>query len=627
MDTQTETFRQFRPDSTDPKSLSHNTVYTIFGDSKGNIWLATDMGVNRFDPATGGFIRYIHNPKNASTLIHNEILSFCEDGKGNLWIGTYGKGIDRLNPETGRFEHFTGIAELNTAVVYGILEDDAGRLWLSSNNGILRFNPESLEVNQFNIEDGLQSNEFNGTSYFKSFSGEMFFGGQYGFNSFYPKDVIVDSIPPRIVLADLQIRNESISPGEDSPIKFHINETKEIVLNYKQNNFTLYFSALHYANPELNHYRYKLEGFDDEWIDVGSKRFVSYTSLPYRTYTFRVIAANADGVWNNEGLSVRIKVKPPFWATVFFKILMALLFVAVLIYLVRRQISATQKQKKILEEKFRSSSNELEEARRQLEAQHDEIILQKRELKTREKDQENLLWFNQGLGLFSELFSKNRNDLDKLCHVTIEKLVEYVDAQQGGIFLLKEENVLEPVLELTAHYAFSAERANQSFGIGEGFVGACFKDKHFLEVDNLTENYTEFKSGLGGEYLKHLLLAPLIVNEACIGVIELASFKKLKGYRISFIEKLLENFASIISTEQATNRLKSLIDKYQQQSKDLEDSEEQLRINLEEIMAAQQESNQREDELIKLAEEAATREEMLNQQIQELKEQLESLKK
>lgn len=625
MDMEQETFTRYLPDPENPNSLSNTTVYAIYGDRSGNTWLATDLGINRYNPETGGFVRYIHQENDENSVIHNEILSFCENRQGDLWIGTYGQGLDRLNPVTADFTHYSDVPLLKTAVIYGILEDETGILWLSTNNGIIKFNPVNREANQFSIEDGLQSNEFNGTSYFKSQTGEMFFGGQYGFNSFYPQHVVIDTVPPQIILSDLQVHNTSVQPGEDSPISVHIHEAREIVLNHKQNNFTLYFSALHYANPGLNQYRYKLEGFDDEWIDVGNKRFVSYTSLPYKTYLFRVIAANSDGVWNETGLSVKIRIKPPFWATLWFRIFLVIAIIWSVVYLVQNRLTAARRQKQIIEEKFRESSKELEEARKQLEIQHNEIVIQKRELKLRAKDQENLLWFNQGLGLFSDIFSKNRDDHRKLCQVTIQKLVDYVDAQQGGIFLLNEEDENDRYLELIANYAYAEERVNQRFHIGEGYVGACFRDRQLTEVDNLTEQYTRLNSGLGSLYLRHLLLVPLKINDICIGVVELGSFRKIKGYRISFIEKLMESFAAILNTEQASARLKRLIEKSTLQSQELEASEEQLRMNLEEIMATQEESSRREDELIKLAEESATREEMLNQEIEKLTRQLEQL--
>jgi two-component system, sensor histidine kinase ChiS len=625
MEMATESFTQFIPDTNNPKSLSNSTVYCIYGDQSEGIWLATDFGVNKFDPASGGFIHYIHNDKDTASLIHNEILSFLEDKQGNLWIGTYGKGLDKFNPKNQTFTHYTAIKSLSTAVIYGILEDNNENLWLSTNNGIIKFNPARGEINQFSIEDGLQSNEFNGTSYFKSFTGEMFFGGQYGFNSFFPNAVVKDSVPPKIIMSGLQVGNKSVVPGSHSPIDQHISEVKEIHLNYRQNNFTLYFSALHFANPAQNKYKYKLEGFDEDWIDAGNRRFVSYTSLPYKTYTFRVIASNSDGIWNEKGLSVKIKIRPPFWATIWFRIFMFLVICSAVYYGVRKRLSFEKKQKLVFENKFQASSKELQEAREKLELQHDEIVVQKRELKLREKDQENLLWFNQGLGLFSDLISRNKDDLTLLCRIFIQKLVEYVEAQQGGVFLINDDQEEESFLELIAHFAFSEERTHRQFMPGEGYVGACFTSKEFMEIDNVTENYTEISSGLGKEYLKYLLFAPLKINDQCIGVIELGSFRKIKGYRVSFVEKLMETFASNINTEKANAKLKKLIEHSTMQSKELAESEEQLRMNLEEIMATQEESARREDELIKLAEESATHEEMLSQEIESLKRRIDEL--
>ncbi len=383
----------------------------------------------------------------------------------------------------------------------------------------------------------------------------MFFGGQYGFNCFFPNMVVKDSVAPKIIISAFEVSNRLVSPGKNSPINQHISEVKEIRLNYRQNNFTLYFSALHYANPEKNHYRYMLEGFDKEWIDAGTRRFVSYTSLPYKSYNLRVQASNADGIWNDKGLSVKIKIVPPFWATLWFRILFIVIVLYGTYYLIRRRINVAQQQKLIFEQKFQASSKELEEAQSQLEKQHAEIVVQKRELILREKDQENLLWFNKGLGLFSDIISKNKDSISSLSQVFIKELVNYVEAQQGGVFLLNDEDENAPVLELVASYAFDAERMNQQFLPGEGYIGTCYKSKQFLEIDNITEKYTVLKSGLGTEYLKHLLFAPMKINDQCIGVVEIGSFRKIKGYRVSFIEKLMESFTSTISTEKANAKL------------------------------------------------------------------------
>ncbi len=625
MDISTEDFTPYLPDTSSNKTVCNETVYAIYGARDGKIWMATDFGVNVYDPLTGLFHHFKHNKENPNSLIHNEILCFHEDGKGHMWIGTYGRGFDKYIPESNRFIHFQHVDEISTAVIYGILQDPSGLFWMSTNNGLLNFNERSGQIKQFTIEDGLQSNEFNGTSYFQSPAGEMYFGGQYGFNSFYPSDVKIDTIVPSIVLSELLIHNKAIVPGNDSPIKVHVNMAREIVLNHRQNNFTLYFSALHFANPERNQYKYKLEGFDKDWIEAGTRRFASYTNLPYKNFRFLVQASNSDGAWNKNGLVVTIKVKPPFWATIWFKILLFVAIIGLLYFIFRRRVSSAQRQKILVEEKLKVNVEKLNEAQRQLEEQKTEIVLQKRELTSRQKDQENLLWFNQGLGMLSDLISKHRENLPSLCQEFLEQLIDYVEAQQGGIFLISDHEQ-DTVLELISHYAFSSERVEQKFAIGEGYVGTCFKEKKFLEIDNLSEKYSQFSSGLGSMYIKYLVLAPLIVDHECIGVLEIGSFRKIKGYRITFIEKVVETFASTVFTEQANSKLKKYYEQTAEQTRELAQNEETLRMNLEELMAAQEESARREDELIKLAEEAATREEMLTQEIETLKEQIEKMK-
>lgn len=627
MDIETETFTRYLPDPENPASLSNTTAYTIYADQSGDIWIATDYGVNKYDPAIDGFVHNIHEERDTNTIIHNEIMAFHEDAEGFLWIGTYGFGIDRFDKSTNSFKHYSHIPELSKAVIYGILEDGEHNLWLSTNNGIIRFNPKTEQTKVFSVEDGLQSNEFNGTSYYKSNSGEMFFGGQYGFNSFYPREVLIDSIVPQIILTDLLVNNNVVVPGENAPISKHVSEINEIILGHRENNFTLYFSALHFANPEHNRYKYKLVGFDDQWIDAGTRRFVSYTNLPYRSYTFRVLAANSDGVWNEEGLSVKIRVKPPFWSTFWFRLLIILLIIAAIYYFYKKRTQFLEKQKQILQEKIEQSNQELKDATEKLTKQQEEIIIQKRELRLREKDQQELLWFNQGISTFSDIVSKHKHDIKGLCQNVINNIIEYVEAQQGGIFLIQDDDEDDPYLELIAYHAYSDEKINKQFKPGEGYVGTCFIENKFLEIDNLSNDYAVFQSGLGKETLKHLILFPLKVSDTCIGVIELASFKKLKGFRISFVEKLIETLASTINTERANLKMKKIIDESERQAREIQEREHQLRIQLEENMAKQEESNLRESEFTRVLEEAAKREENLNKQIKKLKTALASKKK
>lgn len=611
-----------------PNSLNNNTAYYIYGDSHGTIWIATDKGINKFDPGIDGFSHYVSQPEDSNSLSSDELLTIYEDRNGTLWIGTYAKGINSFDPETETFNRFEEISKLSTAVVYGILEDDQSNLWLSTNDGVFKFNPaEKRILRHFTVEDGLQSNEFNGGAYFVSMSGEMFFGGQYGFNSFLPNKVSVDKIPPKIILTELKINNKTITPGEDSPIDSHISEVTDITLNSRQNNFTLSFAGLHFANPNGNQYKHMLEGFDKDWIDGGTQRFVSYTSLPYKTYYFRVKAANSDGIWDENGLTIRIKIKPPFYSTTAFRILIILLIIVIIYFFIRNRINMENKQKEKLQKEIEKSTHELEDARIQLEKQREEITIQKQEIKLREKEQEDIMWFNEGLNKFSELMSKNKGDIKKLTREIISNLVDYVGAEQGGVFLLDDENRDDMKLQLVGSYAYNKERSNQKFLIGEGYIGTCFKEKKVIELEHPEKEYTTVRSGLGEEFPKYLIFIPIKMDETIEGVIEVASFKKLKGYRVSFVQKMAETLTSIISTEKATQRMLKIVDQSKLQSEELLAQEETLRQNLEEMSATQEDAMRREDDLIKQAEEFATNETLLQDELEKLKSENQKLKK
>ena len=627
MNLTSEEIKRYVPNPNDPFALNNLTAYYIYGDRSGTIWVATDNGLNKYVPENDGFIHYTSNENDSNSLSSNELLTIYEDKIGTLWIGTYAHGINSFNKETEKFNRYEEIPELATAVVYGIFDDDQNNFWLSTNDGILKFNPNTHPaVKKFTIEDGLQSNEYNGGAYFKSSSGEIFFGGQYGFNSFFPKKVMVDTTQPKIILTELKINNTIQRPGENSLIPYQISEMKEIVLRSGQNNITLTFAGLHYANPKSNKYKYILEGFDKEWIEAGTNRTVSYTSLPYKTYTFIVKASNSDGIWNRNGLALKIRIKPPYYKTTGFRLLIIILIALGIYYFIRNRINRENKQKEKLQKEIENFTQELEEAKLQLEQQKEEITIQKQEIKLREKEQQDIMWFNQGLNKFSDLMSKNKGDLNLLTKNTIKTLVDYVEAEQGGIFLLNDENPDEEFLELVANYAYNEERLNNKFMIGEGYIGTCFKEKNVIELDSPDKGYTKVKSGLGEEEPKHIVFIPIKMDESVIGVIEIASFKKLKGYKVSFIQKMSETLHSIISSEKFTEKMLKMVEQSKLQSEELLAQEEIMKQNLEEMAESQQEAMQREDFLVKQAEEFATNEALMQDEISKLKTEIEDLK-
>jgi len=328
------TFIHYRNDPNNPNSLSNDFVRAIYEDRSGTFWIGTEGGgLNNFDRASETFTHYRADPNNPNSLNNDYIFSIHEDQLGFLWLSTWGGGLNKFDKVNVKFSHYTEKDGLPNDAVYGILEDDQENLWLSTNNGLSKFNPKTEIFRNYSAEDGLQSNEFNGGSFYKSRSGEMFFGGIEGFNAFYP-DQIKDNpfIPPIIITAFSKLNREV---EFDKPLS----QVKELKLSYKDYVFSFEFAALDFTAPEKNMYAYKMEGLDDDWVYTSSKkRFATYTTLAPGSYTFRVKGSNNDGVWNEQGASMKIIITPPIWKTWWFQSIAALLLIGLAYLLFRRRL-------------------------------------------------------------------------------------------------------------------------------------------------------------------------------------------------------------------------------------------------------------------------------------------------
>jgi ligand-binding sensor domain-containing protein len=315
-------FKSFKNDISNPKSISDNRAYSLFLDSKKVLWVGTfGGGLNKFIKEDSSFIRYMHNSKEPGSLSDNRVLSIFEDSKSRYWIGTYGGGLNRFDPAAGVFERYGPKNGLNAEVIYGVMEDSNGHLWMSSNNGLFQYDPDNGIFKRYDAEDGLQSLEFNGGAFHKSSSGEMFFGGINGLNYFYPERLPQNEFLPPVVISQIKIFNY-ILKGEPA----------ELELRYNQNFLTFEFASLDYSNPADNKYAYMLEGLDKDWLYTNARlRIASYTNLSPGTYVFRVMGSNSDGLWNNDGAKIIITISPPFWKTWWF-ITLAILFIAGVIY-------------------------------------------------------------------------------------------------------------------------------------------------------------------------------------------------------------------------------------------------------------------------------------------------------
>jgi ligand-binding sensor domain-containing protein/signal transduction histidine kinase len=371
-DRKTGRFKAYRHDPADGASLSHDYILSLLIDHEGSLWAGTDDGLNRLDARTGRFTHfrsksasvesrwypvlaegadgsiwmgtytqglqrldvrtgeiaaYKYDPKARGSLSNNQVHALFVDHAGTLWVGSQ-NGLDRFDRNTGTFTTFGERDGLPNNAVEGILEDSAGNLWLSTSSGLSKFDPLARTFKNYFSEDGLADDEFNDFSvYYKSASGEMFFGGVNGVTAFYPEKVVDSPFAPQVVLTDFRLSNDPVPVGGESPLKKSISYTDSLTLSHMQNIFALEFSALRFASPTRTRYRYRLEELETHWNEAAAtNRVVTYTTLPAGEYRFRVQSKDNRGGWSEPGLILAIRVLPAWWNAWYFRTMVGGLF-------------------------------------------------------------------------------------------------------------------------------------------------------------------------------------------------------------------------------------------------------------------------------------------------------------
>ncbi|MCO4294253.1 response regulator [Solitalea sp. MAHUQ-68] len=392
MNTQSNSFKRFKHSSANANSISSDYVQKIYEDRNGQLWVATYFGgLNKFNPETQQFTRFGFQTAPTTRLSGNNVVAINEDNDGNLWVGTDDGGLNRIDATSNTIKHYFNTATkkpdirvlfndrdnnlwvgqaglfkydkkndrfaiyttkggLDHEFIKAIRQDNEGYLWISTNNGLLKFNPSNLDLKKFNTSDGLQDLEFEVNAALKAKNGDLFFGGVNGFNVFNPKTIQSNHFKPPVYITDFQIFNQPITVNdEQSVLKKDIAQTDRIVLNYKQSSLSFGFAALNYVATDNNQYAYVLDGFEKNWHYVSADRKATYTNLSPGTYTFRVKAANNDGLWNPSERAITIVINPPFWLTWWFKLIIACGIIAA-VYAYNRQ-KRIQNHKKLEQKK------------------------------------------------------------------------------------------------------------------------------------------------------------------------------------------------------------------------------------------------------------------------------------
>jgi streptogramin lyase len=591
---ETDDFTRFVNDPSDPNSFAGSVIVKLMEDSSGKIWIATEQqGVDEYDPATGIF-KHHKGGTNPGQLSGNSVFSLWEDSQKRIWVGTNGSGLNLYNRKDNTFKTYRQKDGLPNDVIMGILEDEKQQLWISTNKGISRFNPKTSKFKNYTESDGLQSDQFNRWSYLKLSTGELLFGGTNGFNMFNPATIVDNTYKPPVFITDLKVFNKPVPIGEKEILKQNIILTKEITLSYKQNIFSFEFTALNYRQPEKNQYKYIMEGFQDEWIEAGSERKVSYTNLSPGEYTFRVIASNNDGLWNEEGAAIKIIIIPPFWRTWWFISLLVLSGISAVVGYIQYQKRKAKRQQAELNAIIEERTGEVKK--------QNEEILKKAEL------EKVYNWITQGLAVVSETISKNNNDLNALGNETLKCVVKYVEAQQGVIALGIKDEPTDEHLKILATYGVSKKHwKTDRIEVGSGMLGETYKDKEKRVLEHLPEGYLKIESGLGEAAPAKIILMPLKTEDGdVVGVMELAFLGMVTDTIETFLDKVASLIALNIFAVTLTHKTMLLLQQSKEQTEEMRAQEEEMRQNMEELEATQEEFRRRELEFQKKIDELET---------------------
>jgi ligand-binding sensor domain-containing protein/signal transduction histidine kinase/DNA-binding response OmpR family regulator len=365
LDLKTGTFRHYRHNPDDSASLSDNRVWTLLLDQNNDIWVGTSSGLDKFDPVTGSFTHFrnlvdgqqvnwlaqdsdqtiwigadelvLYEPKSQKiTRIPESTRGMLQDSKNRYWIATINRGIALFSRDKGVVRYYSEKNGLANNQTLAILEDDENFLWISTTNGLSKFDPETDRFHNYSLKNGFQNNQFTYGAAYKTSDGELLFGGISGFNIFNPTKIKSGVYFPPIVLTDLKIFNKSVKIGDRKKdvLTKSISETEKITLKYDQNSITLDFASFDYANSLGIQYSYFLEGFDKDWNEPSVNRSATYTNLDPGEYTFHVKTISIDRKESNQGPTLKIVVLPPHWETWWFRGLLFLVLIGLFYLLI-----------------------------------------------------------------------------------------------------------------------------------------------------------------------------------------------------------------------------------------------------------------------------------------------------
>ena len=329
LDPETMEFQSFRSPGINDITLGNISYYAMYEDSKGMLWLgAENQGLIQFDRQNIRLQQYKNIPGDPTSLPNNDVMCFLEDRRGNMWVGTYGGGLSKFDTQAGTFESISTRDGLPSNSIYGVFEDSQGALWMSTNNGLAKYDPQHNTIKSYGPADGILSKEFNPAAC-QVKDGWLYFGGVMGITYFNPDEIRDNTNLPTPIFTGLSITNKPVGINEQINGRVVLNKAMTtfptLDLYHDDLFFTLTFASLDYFHPPSNHYAYFLEGFHDTWRNVGTQNTATFSNLSPGEYTFYLRGSNNDGVWSEQGASLQIIKHPRFFETWWFKLAVLLL--------------------------------------------------------------------------------------------------------------------------------------------------------------------------------------------------------------------------------------------------------------------------------------------------------------
>jgi len=555
----------WRHDPRTPNSLGDNSLYGMVEDAQGILWLGTDNGVDRFDRKSGLFTHYRHDPHDPSSLRHNRIYGMTLSRSGTLWVGTAG-GLHRMEHGADGKPAFRLVKLIDAREplpIGAVLEDARGRLWASMTDGISRFDPATGQYKHYTAKDGLIDGTFFVGSSAQGPDGRMHFGGVNGLSSFMPDAIRDNPYPPLVRITDFLVFNKP------QRLAAPIERTKEITLTQRESVFSLEFAGLHYAAPASNRYSYRLEGFDQGWVETSAdKRYATYTNLDPGSYVFRVRASNKDGVWSEAPAALTITITPPWWKSWWLRLSALALLAAAAVGAYRLRIRALLQQKGVLE--------------REVNARTAELVLQKdaAERRKREAEEQGEAADNarRNIALLSDIGRRLTANLDTEAIMTTlhEHVMVLMDAPVFGVGVARESGDLFDI-----PYAFIDGRRCAPHVRGRRDprqLGAwCFEHEREIFIVELAADVPRYvpefdpaevaaaslpcqSEAMRGRLPQSLLYVPVVVGQRVLGALTVQSFtpRAYQRVHLDMLRTLAAYVGVALDNAQAYRRLKDV---------------------------------------------------------------------